>query len=125
MFYLDTGTDDHRHDHQQHDQDHLWPGEDAGPDLLPPSGRSKPIGPGRQGSQEIYLKYLVTMTMSGRTALHLAAYPGNLPCLALLLSMEGVQVNNQISLQTINKIVYARPWDESTPRHVEIVKLLD
>ena len=104
---------------------HLSPGGDAGPDLLPPSGRSKPIGPGRQGIQEIYLKYLVTMTMSGRTALHLAAYPGNLPCLALLLGMEGVQVNNQISLQTINKIVYARPWDESTPRHVEIVKLLD
>jgi len=30
---------------------------------------------------------------AGRTALHLAAYPGNLPCLALLLSMEGVLVN--------------------------------
>ena len=29
----------------------------------------------------------------GRTALHLAAYPGNLSCLALLLSMEGVQVS--------------------------------
>ena len=30
--------------------------------------------------------------LAGRTALHLAAYPGNLPCLALLLSMEGVLV---------------------------------
>ena len=52
MFYLDTGVDDHRHDHQQHDQDHLSPGGDAGTDLLPPSGRSKPIGPGRQGSKK-------------------------------------------------------------------------
>ena len=30
--------------------------------------------------------------LAGRTALHLAAYPGNLPCLALLLGMEGVLV---------------------------------
>jgi len=30
---------------------------------------------------------------AGRTALHLAAYPGNISCLALLLSIEGVQVN--------------------------------